>query len=311
MLPQHRTEAGLVVGVWLFSLVFALAAMPLLGSVWQSLFALIVLLILVVSEVALLALTITLTTHPLARAATMLGPSLILLLTQRFALYAIIGSALLLVTILLSQWQFRDGTENRIRYRVRDVFWAGSKLVMLGWLLALISLSFPTISQRVESGRLLVTSNRLERTISPSSSLLSQVFPGLSLDKTLNEMIQQQISKEIGAVPPNDSIVKAQQEVVLRQLSEQFALPLIGQETILDIAAGVVNKQIQRVSAFNPGLTAIILLVLLFLLLRVFIGVLLWPVMLVLTAFVWIGKRLGLIMLVEQPVLAQRLSLTN
>lgn len=236
-------------------------------------------------------------------------PAVVVILVGRVSIEAIIGGILLAAFILIGRSVVAKDMENRLKFAVRPIFWSGSRVLLFGLLVAIITLALPIVTTNIRGGEVGISRAYTDTLLRPAAPLIEKYIPQYTPDKTVNQIISAQIAEQGEELPPGYTLPPDQHAQVLEELSKQLGIPLIGNETIPDIVAAWINVRIQRLANQNSILLVIILVVLVLLTLRALIPLLLLPVILFVKTLVYISERIGLVALMKTQVTIERLHL--
>ena len=307
--PKSTKELILVSAVLLWSVIlfFAIAslapnivdhpliALPLIfaGTIWLS----------------LTAIGMVVVKNTTTKSALNIGSAVAVILAGLFDIGAIGGGILLALSLSAAQRRFTAEADNRIHFRVAQVFPLGIRLLVVGLIVAVAGLSLPIVRQYIDREGLAVDEKQIEFATKPLEPLLNNIAPGIRPSLTMDDLIDQEIQRQQANLPEGYVIPPDQKEVLRKQLGETFGQDLSGQETYSQIIASRLNSVLQRVVESNTLIVSIVIILLAFLALRAIIPILTWIVVGLIAVLLYVARKLDILHIEETQGIIRRLEL--
>jgi hypothetical protein len=232
-------------------------------------------------------------------------PVVSVVVAGRLSAGALVGAVLLLIALLLARRSVRRELTSRITYRTAEVFGPALRLVLFGLILALAGLALPVLEASLVQGTIALTAEQVGALTHPLAPVLESFSPNITAESTVDEIINQKIEQEL---PPGVEVSAEQREQIRQQVAQQLATPLTGRESINTVIARQINTWLQAFTETSPVLFALSIIIILLLAVRTVVPLAAWLLLPVLAGMVWIGRRIGLVRLVESTVSVDRLS---
>lgn len=267
-----------------------------------------VLIILGTIAVALLAIVFAVVTSRAAITVVILAFVALILLLSRLGIGAIAGSALLAFCFLNARASLRQEIGNRIYYRTAPIFRSGSKMILIGFIVAGIGVIYPFLLEKVKDKQVTIRPIVIEPFFKPVEPFIAQIIPGYSSGQTINNLLESQLASSADNRIP-DELRDQQRDVARQRLEQQLNQKLSGHETLPEVAARTASRQVTIFIQRYPLLSTLVLLVFLFFTFNILVPLLIWPVILVISAFVWLFIKVGLFHRVLTLVEVERLQL--
>lgn len=311
MTLQRKKEIGIVVFVALYTfLFFLLIAVLLAGQRVQASALSVVAIVGGLLWTALMATALAfLGTRPAARYILALLPALTLVVLGQITAAAFAGAFLLFVILLAAEWMIRVEVSGRVTFQVLRIFRSGASLLLMGFLISLIALSFPAVREDIKQGDVGIPQAYVDTVVKPATPLIAQYVEGFTPESTVNDLINVQIAKQTAQLPPGYTISPDERQRVLTSLSDQFGIPIQGNETVPIIATEVINQYLQNIANGSGPFVIVILIVIAALALRALVGLLVWPALVLIAALVHFSDRIGLIVRVKTQAVVERIHL--
>lgn len=228
--------------------------------------------------VALMAIALTLIQSSIVRYSIIVAAGLAVA-AAGFARLGAIGGAILLVLVLtVAQRTFTRESTNRLLFRTRDVFTLGTRLVIIGVILAAAGLALPVIETSLAKEGLKISRDQTAIALRPIEPLLEQLVSGVSATDDIESLSTTQAPS-----------------ITVSQLG------------LVDIVTDSINTTLTRLSQQYPLLIAGMLIILAFLTLRAFVPLIAWLVIVVIMTLLWTARRLHVLRIVSIQTTAQRL----
>ncbi len=310
MTLQRKKEIGIVSFVGLYTVLFFLLVAVLINDhqQWVSLTGMLVGLA-GLGWVALMGTAMAfLFQRPNINIVLIAIPCVAVIFIGLFSLESLIGAALLAVFLLVAKRALTRDIESRVQFRVNSVFYWPTKIIIVGLIVSVITLTLPELRARLTAGELSLPLKTVEAVIEPVTPLISRLIPDYHAAATVDDIINAQLARQSGSVAPPPNLSQEQREVLRAQLAQQLGVELSGNETLARLLAVQANQYVQQL-ANQPGLVVLALLVAAFLALRAIVPPLAWLVLSIAALLVYVSERVGLISLLKTQVTVERLSL--
>jgi hypothetical protein len=294
MTPADIKQWGIVGVVTLYTVLFFLAFGLLIGPGMTNQILLVLLLVLALVEVALLAFSFSLVSIKNKGALLVVVPFLMTVLIGGFGVHALVGAALLLAGLSTGAHTISGTIKNRIAFKTPDIFMLGSRYITLGLLSALIALLFPLLLSAAEGAQ--VESKHLVPLLRPLEPALGQLTGGYRISQRIDDI--------------NPQLDRQQRDALHQQLSQQYGTQVTGQESILDLVAAQFNQVLRTLTRNQRIIFILTAIILFYTAVRIFIPLLLWPIMGLILATIWLGRHAGVVTVSETPATVQRLVIT-
>jgi hypothetical protein len=303
-----KKEIGIVVLVLLCSIAAIIGTGVLLRQAFTQPQVLFVLVGVVVGEVTLLAFALAFMASPWALMAIIIAPPLMFSAVGQLHWGAIAGGVVLGLLLLNARYSLVNELGDRLHYRTIPIFRSSCRGVLAGVVLASIGLSYPIMIERVRSGEINIEPILFEPLFRPLGPLVANLIPGYTSDQTLDELIAQQVKNSSGA--DGSSEIRRQQQLLIRQqLAQRTNQQLTGRETIAEVTAYTVGNYIGGMANRYPVVAASLNLIIIFLAFGALVPLLVWPILLVMSALVAVAQAGGLLHKVAHTTTIERLQL--
>lgn len=313
MTLQRKKEVGLIVATTSYSILFFLAAAMFfnqyeIAQAGNTVIT-VILVIAALIWVAANAITAAVLSHPGSTAALVGIQTITIAAAGMLTIPAIVGSLLFATAFGYARRKLIDDVTNRIQYRTRTAFWRGAQTLMIGLIIAGISLAWPQVGKTLRDEGVAVKESQVETLVTPIEPILENILPGYAPNQSIDEIIELQYQQQLEQLPPGTQIPPGQQELVRQQISQTLQQNLSGQESLPSVVTGIINQQLRNLTERSPWLLALIVILVVFLTLRAAIPLATWPVILVIMAMNKIGQKVGLILLSRSQATIERLHL--
>jgi len=219
---------------------------------------------------------------------------------------AIAAGSIAGMLIIAAGRRIKAEIHNRIRYRIRDVYYRPARLLLLAAALAAAAPALTALQEDIATDGLHVPGPTVAAAAKPVDSYLVAIFPGYQPQGTIADFVEAQL-RQTGQTEPLTDSERRQLEA---ELSRKFGQPVSASMNIPDAVAQSVNGYLSRFSQQSPLLTALIIMLLAALAVRAALPFLAWPTV----AGIWLciaaALRWHIIYRIEEPRLVQRLTLT-
>ena len=237
--------------------------------------------------------------------ALILTPAISVVLAGRFSPGAMVGGALLIISLLLARRFTAGEINNRITYKTSDVFFSGLKLILLGLILSLAGLTLPILEESLSQGRFVLTAEQVGYATGPFRPLLEGMSPGLTPDTSVDQLIDQRVTEEL---PEGVELTPEQREQIHQQVSTQFGTPVAGEDTLNEVVAARVNDWLTSFTVTSPIIFALVIILIVVLAVRAFVPLIAWVLLPLLALLVWLSRKSSLLRLTERTATVEQLS---
>lgn len=308
MTRQQKKEVGLVITTFVISvLLFWWIAASVSGTPHPFFAVLLVLASLI--WVAFIAITLSLAASNISRVFLTLGIPLIVIIIGQAHVGAI-GAALLLVLPLSSAQRHLVGDiKNRIKYNTAQIFSVGTRLILIGLVVVVAGLSAAPLTSSIKSNGLQVPQQFVELTLKPAEGVISNVLPGYTADRTVDQLIEAKFRSQAHDLPPDATIPPQEYDALHRDLSQSYGLPVTGHETVPALVTTYINQSLIDLTKDTPLLSVLLALVAFLLVARLVIPILLWPTMAIISLLVYLAQRADFLFLITSQEPVERLRL--
>lgn len=299
----------MIVAVFFYSLIFFSAA-----SVYLKTFTLdrplitIILVLLAAVWAALLAVSLALASQPGTSSGLILSVAAALIiagLLVRAYIPATVAALVVILSLTLARQWLRREIVNRIVFNVRHIFTHGTRVIIIGLIVALAALAWPYVtSEVVVVHNIGIPEEQVEALLRPMAPVIANFLPGYHPDAVIDEIIQNQIEQRF----PGLEISPAQIIEARQDFAKTFGRPLLtGRETVAHLVAGLINQQLRGLAQKSPWLLAVIVLAVVVLVFRALAPFVVWPVLFVISGLVTFYRRIGLVFLSRSQATIERL----
>lgn len=237
-------------------------------------------------------------------------PPLLLVILGKFTLDAFVGAVLAALLLLALQRKITWEVNNHIRFRVTTVLYESVRLAIYTLLVAVITLSLPSIIQGFKSDHDVIPAKYFTVASRPLEPIIARWLPGYQTDNTIDQVIAAQVEQQTGGLVSADNPLLAGQIAAGReQFARQFGVSVRGDETISAVATRLLNDYIYALTQKNRYFTAAIVIIVTFIAMRVIVPILIWPVLAVIKGFFYVANRIGLVSFIKTTVEAERFTL--
>lgn len=313
MTLQRKKEVGLVVGTVVYSLLFFAAAALFFNHYEVSQAGnTVITTILVIAAfiwVAVNAITAAVISHPGSTAALIITQTAAIVIAGMLTVPAMVGAALFAASFGYARRSLAKEVTNRITYRTKLVFWKGTQLLMIGLIVAGISMAWPQVDKTVKEEGIQFKESQVETLIAPVQPVLEGILPGYKPDQTIDEIIELQFQQQLEQLPPGTEIPPAQQATIRQQIAQSLQQDLTGQESLPSVVTGIINNQLRNLTQSSPWILALIVIIVVFLTLRALIPLASWPAIGLISVLIRICQQTGLIMLSRSQATIERIHL--
>lgn len=308
MTLQRKKEIGLVALTSVYSAVFWLGLgqflrLVPLPNLW--------LLVLIAMAAVLWAVLIdfSLMICPLLTSASIiiLINGVMVLLNGGVVIASSVGAMLLMIFLATARQFIMREVNTRVRYSTSQIFFMGSRLTLLGLMVAVAGLFLPYLSQSIFEDRLAIPEEYIAVAARPLDPLVSRLFPGFSQTSTVDDLLDSQLAQQL---PPGTVIPEGQRVALRAELARQLgASSLTGRETFSQIAAQRLNAALKDLAQRSPFVLALAFVIILFLTLKALLPLLAWPVIGGLALLMLVARLIGLIYVARTEATIERVTL--
>lgn len=199
----------------------------------------------------------------------------------------------------------RDDSNIR-RFATVSVFRAGTKLLVIGLTLASAGLALPFIEGSLKKDGLQVSPDHLAVVLRPLQPMLKGLTPTVQVESNIDDIIDAQVRQQGGN--PN-SISAAQRDEIRRQIGQQFAVEISGQESVADIVATKINTTLAGLIQTSSLTVALVTVVIALLTIRAIIPLITWIILIGIAGAAWLSRRVGLLHLKKEMIEVETLTL--
>lgn len=258
---------------------------------------------------ALTVLALGLATGKISRLALTLGIPLLVVIAGRAHVGAL-GAALLFVLPLASaQRHLIREIQNRVSYHTTQIFSAGTRLVLIGLIIAMAGLLSAPLSRKFRADGFQVPQQFIELALEPATAVINNFLPGYAADRTIDQLLKSKLQAEADSLPPDTAIPPGELDSLHRNLTRSYGLPVSGQETLPTLVTAYVNKSLTNLTQSAPLLAALLTIAAFLLVARLIIPILLWPTLGVISLLVYLAQRANFVYLLTSQETVERLQL--
>jgi hypothetical protein len=240
-------------------------------------------------------------------AAAVAGAAAVAPITAGGFSWGAMGGGVLGGLFALAAWRaFKKGGENMRRFRTGAIFTSGTRLLVTGVILAAAGIALPFLEGKIAQRGIEISPDQVALALRPVQPFLRDIMPSLDSDTDIDTIIDNQIRQQ-GVDPA--TLPPEERKRIHQQFSQQFSIPVTGQESLSDVVAGRLNETLGRIAQANALTLALVALVVAFLTLRAIIPILTRILVFGIAAGIWTACRLGLIVPVKQTVEVETLTL--
>jgi len=311
MTLQGKKELGVVTFTTLYTILFFLVMRLLFvsGGIWSIGFNTTVLVGGIIWA-AIMASSIGFVVNRLGVNIALIGlPAFTLLTISGLSLGSALGSLLLAGIIALAQHLIHQEMNSRVKFTVRVIFRSGTRLLLLGLVIALITLAQPLFNDSSKTSSILVKEQYIAAAIRPLAPLISRYIPGYTNETTVDQIINTQLASQAQNLPPGFVLPPDQRDQARAELSRQFGTELTGQETLPGIVTTFINRYIQGIAGQSSLAVAIATVAVTLIIFRLLVPFLVWPAIGLIVIIVDVAKRISLVSLIKNQVTVDRLHL--
>lgn len=257
--------------------------------------------------VVLVDFTFMITPLLASTAAVIAVSGLVVALTGGFTVAALAGAALLMVFLATAKQLIRREVGTRVRYSTSQIFFAGSRLTLLGLVMAMAGLFLPHLSESIFAERIAVPEEYVSWAVRPLDPFIARLFPGFNQAQTVDELIDAQLAQQL----PAGTVVPEGQRAALRaELARQLgAGALAGNETFSQLAAERFNAAMRDIAQRSPFVLALAFIIIMLLAFKALLPFLAWPVIGGLAILMLLARVIGLTYLVRTEATVERITL--
>lgn len=310
MTLQRKKEVGMIVFVFLYSLLFFFAAAVYLKVQPQN-HAIVLLLLTFIALlwVAILAVAIALAQQPGSMAFLIITTSFALMvagfMTQVF-IPAIMAALIMAVALGISRLILRREMMNRVFFHVRHVFTHGARSITLGLIVAIAALAWPYVTKElIAPDKIGIPEEQIARLLRPVEPLLRNIIPGFQSTLTIDQIIAQQIGQEAAT-----KLSPADLDLLRQEFGSRLNLgrnTLTGVETSATLVTNTVNLQLRALAERSPWLLTFIILLIIILAAHAIVPFIVWPILGLISGIVALLRQVGMIYLARSQATIERL----
>ncbi len=305
---QQKKEAGLVTAtVILSALVMWQLASAVGGGVHPLTAALLIMVVL--AWTAVMALSLALAASRASWYALVLGPPLVVAIVGLARVGAIVAALILILCLAAARRSLTGEISNRIKYRTKQIFSKGVRLLLIGLAAVLAGFSADPFISNLRISGFHIPPELVETALQPAQGIIANMLPGYTPSSRVDELIEQQIRAQSGQLSPEQPVTPGQLAAVRRQLSRTYGLPITGRETVPQLITMYVNRYLNNLTQAIPLLITVLALSAFLLVARLVIPVLVWPVLGITYLLIRAGQRVNFLFLITVQESVERLRL--
>lgn len=246
-------------------------------------------------SMGLLMITIALIQHRALRWLACFLPAIAAVSFGHLQPAAIAGGGLLAIATLIASVIVRDQLDDYVRIYPRAIFWAPTKLVMVGTLAALAGLCFPLLVAGLQHGSLHLSEQAVAPFIRPLTPIVENFIPGYQSDQPVSQLIDHRVLEQLP--------LPLQQELT-HQLNSAHQTP-----TLTTVVTSWLNQHLNKFAAESPTVVSLVILVSIFFTLWLLSPALVWPTIGCIAMVLWFFRRLHLVRIDRHPEPVDHLTL--
>lgn len=213
----------------------------------------------------------------------------------------IVAAAVLITALLVSaRFIFVRELKSRIEIKTHYVFYSGTKLLVLAFIIVITGISMPYITQSIMADEAVIPESTVKLLLKPYEPFIAKSMPGGSLDVSIDQVVEQQMQQQY---PGNPEEAARQKDIVGKQLTEQlsnqFEQDISPSQDISSIVTSVLNKQIYSLTSKYPIMTPIAIFVLVVLVSRLVVPIISIFLLFVIASLVSLARKAKLINLLS------------
>jgi hypothetical protein len=309
MTEQGYKEWGIVVAALLLSFLefFGIAALvlplPTNGAV------MIMMGVLSIIWLVVMALAYVLANHPASSTTLIILPAVFVVLAGRLSIGAWGGAILMVLSLVVARQYFLQEIRNRINYSNIYTFRYGSRYLVVGLILAIAGLALPSVQNTVTADGIKISEKQVEIVLNFAQPMIKQFVPSFSANENVDQFIDAQITEQLGKLAPGMTIPTEQRVALRAQIAQQLQQQLTGQESMASVITRRINDILASFTRSNTLIVSLVVIVLVFLTIRAFVPLIVWPLIALIALTVWISNAVGLSKISSSQVTTTRLEL--
>lgn len=258
---------------------------------------------------ALTVLALGLAAGKVSRLALTLGLPLLVVIVGRAHVGAL-GAALLFVLPLASaQRHLAREIQNRVRYHTAQIFSAGTRLVLIGLIIAIAGLLSAPLSRNFQANGLQVPQQFVELALAPAAGVINNFLPGYAADRTVDQLLASKLQAEADSLSSDFTIPPGDLDSLHRDLARSYGLPISGQETLPVLVTAYINQSLTGLTQSAPLLAALLTIAVFLLVARLVIPIVLWPTLAIVSLIIHLAQRANFIYIITSQETVERLQL--